>query len=93
MEKKLGDYLLLLYLNNRNFHLLPSQKPTSCSKNRPKKIPLKKWKIIDANPKISVRREAIESILEKTPYKIDYTHFKNVYLRESIGIIHFKIIV
>ena len=60
---------------------------------QPKKNPLKKWKIIDANPKISVRLEAIESTLEKTPYKIDYTHFKNVYLRESIGIIQFKIIV
>ena len=44
MEKKLGDYLLLLYLKNRKFHLLPSQKSTSCSKKRPKKIPSKNEK-------------------------------------------------
>ncbi len=43
--------------------------------------------------KVEIDEQAIESILEKTPYKIDYTHFKNVYLRESIGIIQFKIIV
>jgi len=92
MEKKLGDFLLLLYLKIEIFTCLPRKNllhvPKTAQKNS-----LKKWKIIDTNPKISVRREAIESILEKTPYKIDYTHFKNVYLRESIGLIQFKIIV